>query len=62
MKIMDAQEKLDHLLISEYTQRHEACLKLLQILPQEQRDIFMDYFGICIEIHLKLMEFIAEKS
>ena len=60
MKILDAQEKLDKELMNEYRERHDLFLQLLYRLQEKEQNILMDYLGVCLEIHLKLLETIAE--
>ena len=59
-KILDAYENLDIELMKEYSEKHDLFLELLSELQERERNIVMDYFGVCIEVHLKLLEFITD--
>ena len=59
-KILDAYENLDIELMKEYSEKHDLFLELLSELQERERNIVMDYFGVCIEVHLKLLESITD--
>lgn len=58
VRIMDIQERIqsDADLMGEYNIHHAKFLAVLDELTESQQDILMDYLGICIEIHLKMLE------
>ena len=43
-------------LMEEYREYHAEFLKMLPELNEKQQNILMDYLGICIEIHLRMLE------
>ena len=57
-RIVDLQEKIqsDTLLMDEYRELHARFIQLQTEINENQRNILMDYLGICIEIHLKMLE------
>ena len=59
-RILDAQENLDPELLREYAKHQQLFLELLHRMPEREQHILIDYLGICLEIHLKLLESIAE--
>ena len=46
----------DLALMDEYKEHHAKFLKILPELNEKQQNILMDYLGICIEIHLRMLE------
>ena len=46
----------DLALMEEYREYHAEFLKMLPELNEKQQNILMDYLGICIEIHLRMLE------
>ena len=56
--ILDTQEKVcaDEFLATEYRTAQAAFLKMLPHLPQDQQDTIMDYLGVCVELHLRMLE------
>ena len=57
-RVLDIQERIqsDADLMGEYNIHHAKLLAVLDELTESQQDILMDYLGICIEIHLKMLE------
>ena len=57
-RIVDLQEKIqsDTLLMDEYRELHARFIQMQAEINENQRNILMDYLGICIEIHLKMLE------
>ena len=43
-------------LMEEYREYQAEFLKMLPELNEKQQNILMDYLGICIEIHLRMLE------
>lgn len=60
--ILDAQEQLASGLLGEYYVRQKEFLQILDNISKDKRDVILDYLGICVEIHLKLLEFLGEKK
>lgn len=42
-------------LIREYRALDKKMLHLFKILPPDQRDLLMDYLGVCGEMHRKML-------
>ena len=57
-RILDIQEKIcaDQVLMVEYRTAQTAFLEMLPHLPQAQQDIIMNYLGVCVELHLRMLE------
>ena len=57
-RIMDIQERIqsDSDLMEEYKVHHAKFLGMLDELNESQHNILVNYLGICIEIHLKMLE------
>ena len=57
-RILDIQEMLraDTTLMDEYRERHTEFLAMLLKLNEDQKSVLMDYLGVCIEIHLRMLE------
>lgn len=60
--ILDVQEQIraDQMLLSEYETAQKAFLAMLTQLTDAQRDILLDYLGVCVEIHLRMLEIAIE--
>ena len=56
--ILDIQDKIhsDDVLMSEYKAAHAAFLEMLAQLTEVQQTILLDYLGVCVEIHLRMLE------
>ena len=60
-KMLDTQDQLRSnpefsSLQAEYRQRSEDFMRILEQLSSVQRDGILDFFGVCIEIHLRLLK------
>lgn len=57
-RILDIQEQIreDVLLMREYEDAQAAFLELVSELSGEQRNVLLDYLGVCVEIHLRMLE------
>ena len=57
-QILDIQEQIrtDTVLMGEYEAAQTEFLKLLSELAENQQNILLDYLGVCIEIHLRMLE------
>ena len=57
-RIMELQEQIqsDFALMGEYKRHHAKFLEMLHSLSQDQQDILTNYLGVCIEIHLRMLE------
>ena len=65
-RIVQAQEKAMHCTryqqkLSSLRAKEERLLELLSSLPQEQRDIIMEYCGTFFELHLYLLEIACQE-
>ena len=61
-RILDIQEWIqsDSDLMGEYREHHARFLGMLDELTEVQQEILMNYLGICIEMHLKMLEEVAK--
>ncbi|MBQ9147940.1 MAG: hypothetical protein IJX69_00025 [Oscillospiraceae bacterium] len=61
-KILQIQETVrsDLDLMAEHQSKQEAFLALLSDLSQDQQDVLLDYLGVGIEIHLRMLEICLE--
>ena len=57
-RILDVQEMIqsDDVLMGEYESVQAAFLEMLPQLTEAQRDTLLDYLGVCVEIHLRMLE------
>ena len=57
-RILNIQERIqsDSVLMEEYNTHHARFLQMQNELTKSQQEILMNYLGICIEIHLKMLE------
>ena len=57
-RILEAQEqiRLDTVLTGEYRAAHGAFLEMLPQLTRLQQAVLMDYLGVCVEMHLRMLE------
>ena len=57
-RILNIQERIqsDSELMGEYNVHHARFLQMQNELTESQQEILMNYLGICIEIHLKMLE------
>ena len=57
-RIQNIQERIqsDSDLMGEYNTHHARFLQMQDELSESQREILMDYLGVCIEIHLRMLE------
>lgn len=46
----------DDILMSEYRAAHAAFLEILPQLTEVQQGVLLDYLGVCVEIHLRMLE------
>ena len=57
-RILEAQERIrmDSVLAGEYQAAHGAFLEMLPQLTQAHQEILLDYLGVCVEMHLRMLE------
>ena len=57
-RILDIQECIltDNTRVEEYKVTQTAFLTMLPELTEVQRDILLDYLGVCVELHLQMLE------
>ena len=57
-RILNIQERIqsDSELMGEYNVHHARFLQMQNELTESQQEILMNYLGICIEIHLRMLE------
>lgn len=63
-RILDVQElvRTDQPLMADYESRQLAFLEILPELTEKQKNILLDYLGVCVEVHLRMLELCCESN
>lgn len=49
-------------LLAEYALRDAQMQELYKILPKDQRMVIAEYLGVCISMHLRLLELVCSEQ